>query len=104
MPQDSIDGSRLVEIPHFDKVIHFIMYAVLTILILSKNHVLFGKYRQINVLAFSFFYAFFMGFFIEILQNSFLIGRNFDIFDVVANTAGAVFSIVCFRIYNHLNK
>lgn len=64
----------------------------------------FGKYRQISVLGFSFLYVFLMGFFVEILQNSFLIGRNFDIFDVVANTAGAVMVIAGFRIYHHLNK
>jgi VanZ family protein len=104
MPSDGIPGSKWWQFPHIDKVVHFIMYALLTILILQKNHILFGKFKQINVLGVTFFYVFFMGFFIEILQNSFLIGRNFDIFDVVANTIASVSVLLSFRIYHHLNK
>jgi VanZ family protein len=104
MPSDGIPGSKWWQFPHIDKVVHFIMYAILTILILQKNHILFGKFKQINVLGVTFFYVFFMGFFIEILQNSFLIGRNFDIFDVVANTIASVSVLLSFRIYHHLNK
>lgn len=104
MPSDGIPDSKWWQFPHIDKVVHFIMYAILTFLILQKNHIMFGKFKQINVLALTFFYVFFMGFFIEILQNSFLIGRNFDIFDVVANTAGLVSALITYRIYHHLNK
>jgi VanZ family protein len=102
IPTDGLSEANWIEIPHFDKIVHFLMYAILTILILQKNHIFFGKYRQINVLAVSFTYVFLMGFFIEILQNSFFIGRNFDIFDVLANTTGAVAALAGFRIYHHL--
>lgn len=104
MPTDGIKEENWIQFPHMDKVVHLLMYGILTFLILRKNHVLFGKSREINVLAFSFLYAFFMGFFIEILQNSFFIGRNFDIFDVIANSIGSILAIFGFRIYNHLNK
>ena len=101
LPAEEIPGIKFEIIPHFDKVVHFIMYAILTILILQKNHVLFGKIRQTTLLIFTALYAFFLGFFLELIQNCFLIGRIFDIFDVMANTIGILVSIVFFKIFNH---
>jgi VanZ family protein len=104
MPADTVPAGNWALIPHMDKIIHFIMYAVLTFFILQKNHIFFGKYRLINVLGLTFLYVSCMGFFIEILQNSFLIGRNFDIFDVLANTTGSLLVILGFRIFQRLNR
>jgi VanZ family protein len=104
MPTDGLSDSRWMEFPYLDKIVHFLMYAILTMLILRENHVFKGKYRQINVLTISFAYVFLMGFFIEILQNSFFIGRNFDIFDVLANVTGALVALAGFRIYHHLKQ
>ena len=102
-PSDDLPDQNWDWFPHVDKVVHFIMYAVLTFLILAKNHIFFSKYQEIKVLTITFLYVFLMGFFIEIMQNSFLIGRNFDIFDVVANTTGALVVVVLYKTYHHLN-
>jgi len=101
IPTSGIPDTKIDWIPHMDKVIHFIMYGVLTFLILCENQKRFlGKTKTI-ALIFTMLYAFFLGFFLEIIQNSFLIGRNFDIFDVLANTAGILSAIVFCKIFNH---
>ena len=101
MPKNDIPDLNLILIPHLDKVIHFIMYAVLTVLILQKNRIFFDKKIQNRSLLFTVLYSCFTGFFLEIMQNSFIIGRFFDIFDILANITGTIFAVLFFKVINH---
>jgi VanZ family protein len=101
MPPDDIPETKLSLIPHFDKVVHFLMYAGLTFLILRKNSVYFKNKNQSIVLFFSILFCFLTGFLLEIIQNSFIIGRIFDIFDVLANTIGIISAVVLTKMFNH---
>ena len=101
LPSGEFDGVKFDFIPHLDKVVHFIMYALLTFLILHGNRKIFKREKRNISLILTVLYAFFLGFFLELLQNSFIIGRIFDIFDVLANTCGIIIATVFFRMFNH---
>lgn len=101
IPSKQIPETKIGLIPHFDKVIHFIMYAVLTFFILWENKRAKKESTKTILLIFIMLYGIFLGFFLEILQNSFLIGRNFDIFDVIANTLGVLTIVVFYKMFNH---
>ncbi len=86
-------------IKHFDKAIHFFLYAQLSILLITGFIKQFRfrtlRYQPISSgLVISFFY----GFLIEFLQNYFFIARSFDPFDLLANFCGTIFGILAFLI------
>lgn len=67
--------------PHIDKVVHFFMFFFMTIILylsFSLNKILY------------FIIPTAIGILIEILQHTTNTGRTFDIFDIAANTAGAL--------------
>jgi len=104
LPAGSFPETGFDRIAHPDKIVHFIMYAVLTFLILRKNPVMFAGTRKIILWNWTFVYVFFTGFFLELFQNYFIIGRVFDIFDVLANTAGSLVALLIFEMFHRVNK
>jgi len=100
-PAKDVPDLKFEIIPHLDKLIHFTMYFVLAILMLwgtrSKPMDQRLKLTRWAMLI----YCSGLGFFLEILQKCFDLGRNFDTFDVLANVAGAVVAAIIYRIYNH---
>ena len=81
VPGPSLPQQKLL--PHLDKVVHFIFYLILVILSFngwkdSKNGII------IICLVLSY------GVGIELIQHFFIEKRFFDIYDVVANTAGVL--------------
>ena len=104
LPAGSFPETGLIRIAHLDKIVHFSMYAVLTFLILRKNPVVFPGTRKIILWSWTFVHVFFTGFFLELFQNYFIIGRVFDIFDVLANTAGSLVALLIFEMFHRVNK
>ncbi len=85
------DDTPDIDIPHFDKVVHFGFYfgaAVLgTFFIRETTH---GKSPMIKTLVFAAFGAILFGILIEVLQYSFTLDRQGDLFDALANSFGAI--------------
>jgi glycopeptide antibiotics resistance protein len=70
---------------HTDKIVHFLMYALLTFFVLlnvkPKNWLV--KESFIVVLS-----CILYGIVIEVIQEAMKLGRSFDFFDILANSAG----------------
>ena len=76
-------------IPFLDKIIHSLIYAVLSFI--GVNTLYLRKHPQARVL--SFFYAFSLGIFIEVLQF-FTSYRSFDINDIFSNLLGSILGVL----------
>ena len=99
-----IPGAKLIDIPHFDKFVHFSLYAVLLTLWLidyfkvTKNPL---KRTVLIIIIASVLYGGIM----EVIQKVLLQGRSGDFFDFLANTLGIFTALLMFRyitIYRNL--
>lgn len=92
--------------PHFDKTIHFYMFAQFSFLLVVGFR---KQYTFKTIQRFPFKNAFYMallyGILIEILQFFVFSGRNFDVMDIAANFLGTIFGIfLVLLIYGKLSK
>lgn len=92
-PSSSIPKIRIVEIPHLDKIVHFSMYFILTILVLSAHLFRGIKINKIFLLALCFLYSIV----IEMLQSFMKLGRYFDYYDIFANLIGIIIGFLIFE-------
>ncbi|MFI3317215.1 MAG: VanZ family protein [Rikenellaceae bacterium] len=83
------------QMPNIDKLVHFCFYLGLNFLILSTSYLNLGK---VGAKCYFFATAFCVGYsaLIEFVQNA--VGRHGDIFDLFANSLGAVAAIFFVRI------
>lgn len=103
MPSEDIPDPHL-NIPHLDKVVHFGMFFILSILIALPlelhSSLSVGKIFILAILA-----AFVYGGLIEILQHYFF-NRGGDIWDLTADVAGGIAGCLCYpltkRIFRNL--
>ena len=110
LPSSGTSHSRL-NIPHFDKILHFGFYFMLSVIFVYEirlNHVnrkksnkSSSKFRKIVIV---FLYCVVLGLLIEILQHYLIASRSDDLLDLVADTLGAIFGIVFMRIFNIILK
>jgi len=95
MPGSSFPGvSFFSRIPHIDKIVHFAMYFLFSLFLLSGFSRQYGK-TCFKAYAHSFLIAFVLGVSIEFVQEQ--VGRSYDIYDMAANTAGIVSSLLLFN-------
>jgi VanZ family protein len=86
-----------IDLPYFDKVGHFFLYASWSFLIifsLTKDY--FSKSRKLKIYLGTFIAAIMIGISLEIVQKYFTEDRNFDFLDIVSNLLGALFGIIIF--------
>ncbi|MCK4662689.1 MAG: VanZ family protein [Bacteroidales bacterium] len=101
IPSDNIEKVSFINIPYFDKFVHFILYFILTLLIISG----FTRFFKINIIKLklsfiSLIISIIYGIIIEILQKYLFIDRSFDLYDILANFSGAflIFILANFSI------
>ncbi len=92
MPKSSLGIERVKLFKHSDKIVHFIMYAVLAILSIMAFKK--GKNCRADCLAIISISSLSLGVIMEFLQEYLEIGRTFDTFDILANAAGVIFVII----------
>jgi VanZ family protein len=80
-----------VEVPGKDKTIHFIFYFVLTLL---WNFALQKKYKIWSLKFIIVIAVIIFGIIIEVLQGVLTKNREADIYDVMANSAGALIALI----------
>lgn len=97
-----------INIPHFDKIVHFTFYFVAAILgLLSfRTKITQGApLRKLTIVMLLFLIIF--GIIIEVMQYGFTTSRAGDIFDALANTIGALVGVLTakmlFSSKNRLN-
>lgn len=88
-----------------DKIFHFLAYAVLTIL---WTFVFFYNFNYIKkkAIGYAFVISVSFGIFIEVVQGTATVARSFDVYDMLANTCGALLAVGILSIYSfkHIKK
>jgi VanZ family protein len=94
-PGDKLpNASFFAKIPYFDKIAHFAMYFIFALFLMSGFSRQYGK-ASAKAYIFSFIPAFLLGVLIEFIQEK--VGRSYDIYDMIANTAGVIVSLLLFN-------
>ncbi len=94
IPAQKIPVKPFLQIPHFDKMIHFAMFFVLTLLLfkpfktLKLNHIFWASATSII-----------FGVLLESVQRIISPTRSSDIYDFFANVTGIAVSVVFFLIF-----
>ncbi|TRX26612.1 hypothetical protein FNW25_08300 [Flavobacterium franklandianum] len=96
---------KQIEIPNFDKIIHFVFHFVFTMLWFLYLKKKFKISNNINLLAVTLIISLVFGIAIELMQQYLTTTRTADVFDVLANLLGAflaAFLIILVNAYNGL--
>ncbi|NNF33960.1 MAG: VanZ family protein [Saprospiraceae bacterium] len=92
LPADKLNQAPMISIPYADKIGHMIAYLSLGFVWLMVFYA--QKSKEIKTLLF----LFSLGLLIEMTQFYFLVGRYFEILDIIANISGTILGIVLCRI------
>lgn len=95
IPGDNVPGSFLFSIPHFDKIIHFSMYAALGFVALAEDRHEHPRLGFHMILLFSIFA---LSALIEILQATVIAARSAEWFDLIANFLGLIGGYIAHRV------
>lgn len=103
----SISGNSLqsipkFNIPHFDKLVHFGMYFILTIIIIwdaTQN-----KKSSFKVFLFIVVFSISYGALMEFMQEHVFTKRSADLFDFLANSVGVLSGVFSFLIFHKFTK
>lgn len=85
----------LILFPHFDKVIHFIMFSGLSLLIVP---VIVKQKKYIKAYTIAFIISTVTGIIFELLQSIITYDRSSSIYDALANTTGALIGILIYQL------
>ncbi len=95
IPGDTLPSSSFIKIPHFDKLVHFGMFFILAIFIISELNYQ-TKWNQFKVALVTLTIVVVYGGVIEILQQNYFTNRSGDYIDFIADSLGAVVAILTF--------
>ena len=94
IPEKDLPMKPLLKIPHFDKMVHFLLFFGLCLLLFRPYQKLkFRYYFWAPVTAIS------LGAFLELIQHTISSTRNTDIYDFLANTAGILTAVLFFKFF-----
>lgn len=103
IPGNQMNKVKIIDIPHLDKFVHFVLYSVFTLLLISENNRQ-RVHRKVTVdailIAASISLSY--GVLIEVLQKVLFINRGADIWDMIANTAGFLVAAISYRSVNRI--
>jgi VanZ family protein len=89
-----------IEVPNLDKLIHVFFHFIFTIVWFLFFQKLFKSRNKIKPIVTAFLFSFVFGILIEILQQSITTTRSADVFDVFANSFGALLAILVILIFD----
>ncbi|MGE0078400.1 MAG: VanZ family protein [Bacteroidales bacterium] len=104
-PSSGFPKIGFLNIPHLDKIVHFGLYFIFTLLLVSEHNPLRCKQnvtKQSLIVGFS--VAVIYGLLIEMLQWLVFTSRSAEFFDFLANTVGATLAILVYRLVNRYSK
>lgn len=101
LPGNDIPSNSFLDRIHFDKFVHFGLFGGI-VLFLSLGIYWQKKYISNSTLWFLVLIAAGYGLAIEFIQKYWAINRSFDMYDLVADTLGAIAGIWVFKIIVHL--
>lgn len=105
-PPDNIP--KLINLPHLDKVVHFMMYFGFCLLILwsmdpgkiIKHKPQKRTKKRLLIYPFGLFIAICWGILMEYFQKSMHLGRSYSELDMIANITGAIAGTLLFLYYS----
>ena len=100
---NSLDKVPKINIPHFDKIVHFGMYSILQYLFILKFSKTTCKIPIIKFLLITSIFSVSYSIAMEFAQAYLFDKRSGDILDVLANTTGVITVIVFYKL-NILKK
>lgn len=95
-PGNNFPEDNKISIPNLDKIIHFLMYFVLTFSILFKYSRKRIKKGKINIYILIFASSY--GILMELLQNVMNLGRSASFYDFMANESGILMAFLLVKI------
>ncbi len=100
IPGKEIPQVSFITIPHFDKIVHFSFYFILSLLFLQPSK------KPLNTLYYfaDILYCLVLGIVIEFIQHHYIPNREGDVFDVLANFMGSIFGLFIFALKFKNNK
>lgn len=100
LPGNALPNSGIA-IPHFDKIIHFIMYAGIVFFWLMYFYSINSKRQTIKTVLLTVSVAFIMGLIMELMQHYFIKNRYFESLDLIANGFGCIFGgVIFFKLHS----
>jgi len=97
----TFDKVSFINIPNFDKIVHFVMYFVLMFVITFENRkTIKGPVNLIFIGLIPFFY----GILLEILQSFLTVNRTGSIYDALSDIAGIMVSILFWLWFKAFRK
>lgn len=105
LPGNEINKVKFIDIPQFDKFVHFFLYFVFTLLLISENNKQ-KSFRKVTVDAILIAAAISLGYgaVIEILQKYLFVNRSAEIWDMIANTSGFLVAVLSYRVVNRVTE
>ncbi|MDD4107787.1 MAG: VanZ family protein [Prolixibacteraceae bacterium] len=94
IPPNGLPKAAFLKIPHIDKVVHFMMFFVLCILLFKPLKKLNLKYLLIAPVI-----SLVLAGFFEITQQMITTSRSSNLNDFLANTAGIVSAIIIYYLF-----
>jgi len=94
IPASDLPSGSFFNIPHFDKMVHFVLFFVLCIFLfrplkkLNANNYLWAPLISASLSAL-----------LELIQHQISATRTSDIYDFISNTTGVLVSILFFRVF-----
>jgi VanZ family protein len=105
IPGNQISKVKIIEIPHFDKFVHFLFYFVFTLLLISENNTQKSHRKvTVNAILIAAVFSLCYGAFIEVLQKEIFVRRSGDIMDMIANTLGFLVAVISYRQVNRITE
>ena len=98
LPADNTNKVLFIDFPHIDKVIHFIMYFLLSLAILFDIYSDKKKPTKIYALSVLSLVLIFSGI-IEIIQELYIDSRSGSYYDLISNFIGLIFGFIIYRKY-----
>lgn len=104
-PSSEFPSVGFLNIPHLDKIVHFGLYLVFTLLILSETNTkrMFGGLERKTIII-SLFIAIAYGLLIELMQLLVFESRGAEFWDFMANAIGAIIAVLLYKLVNRLSK
>jgi hypothetical protein len=105
LPGNEISKVKFINIPYFDKFVHFFLYFVLTLLLISENNRQ-RSFRKVTINAILIAAAISLSYggLIEILQKYLFINRSAELWDMIADSFGFLVAAISYRLVNGVTK
>lgn len=103
VPVDETEKIVFMNIPHFDKIVHFGMYFVLTFFLFYDIQINTKKPIKTYILSALLFIILFSGI-IEIIQEIFISGRFGSFYDFFSNILGSINGLLALFFFSKIIK